>query len=138
MMLHEALAGFAETRGAAPCMLGLGGSRGSWSDVWKRVDAGRRYFAAHRGRVVALALEDGPEAAEVLLSCLLSGAIAFPLPPHATAHEREQLLSGLDVAMILWPEGDIGESASRTWPIASGLTGVTRSRSGSGFDPSRS
>ena len=36
------------------------------------------------------------------------------------------------------PDGDTGASASRTWTMSSGRSGVTRSRSGSGLEPSRS
>jgi fatty-acyl-CoA synthase len=107
MSLHEALAGFGESRERLPCLLGLEND-GSWGAVWLRVSAKRRLYAAHRGRVVAFALEDGPEAVEALLACLISGAIAFPLSPHATPHEREQLLAGLDVALVVGPEGPGG------------------------------
>ncbi len=49
------------------------------------------------------------------------------------------LTSSIELSItVRWPEGDIGASASRTCTIASGSSGVTRSRSGSGLVPSRS
>lgn len=94
---HIGLAERARRAPEAPCLIGL--EAGDWASVWQRLQEARSAYAPHRGRVVAFSLPDGPEAAVALVGCLMSGAIAFPLPPQATAHERERLLSGLDVAL---------------------------------------
>jgi acyl-CoA synthetase (AMP-forming)/AMP-acid ligase II len=99
MSLHEALIGFAERRPDAPCLLGPDG--GDWRTVWARVEQLTRHFAAYRGRVLAFAMADGPRAVEHLVAGLLSGAVVLPLPANATAHERERLLDGLDVAALI-------------------------------------
>lgn len=93
---HLWLAERARQAPSAPCLLGL--ETGDWATVWARLEVARARYAPDRGRVVAFSLEDGPEAAIELVGCLMSGAIAFPLPKQATAHEQERLLAGLDVA----------------------------------------
>jgi fatty-acyl-CoA synthase len=83
----------------APCLLGPEGA--DWGTFVARVRRLAAAFAVDQGRVVAFAMADGPRAVEHLVACLVSGAIAFPLPPSATAHERTRLLEGLDVARLV-------------------------------------
>ncbi|MFN3431046.1 MAG: class I adenylate-forming enzyme family protein, partial [Candidatus Sericytochromatia bacterium] len=77
--------------------------------VYGRLTGLASRFAVHQGRVVAFAMADGPVLAERLVACMMSGAIAFPLPAGATAPEREAALAGLDVALLL--ESALGEDA---------------------------
>lgn len=83
----------------APCLLGPEGC--DWATFMARVRALASVFSADRGRVVAFQMADGPRAAEHLVACLVSGAIVFPLPATATAHERTRALEGLDVARLV-------------------------------------
>jgi acyl-CoA synthetase (AMP-forming)/AMP-acid ligase II len=59
-------------------------------------------------------MADGPRAVEHLVAGLLSGAVVLPLPANATAHERERLLDGLDVAALI-TEPLPGDLAPAAW-----------------------
>lgn len=99
MSLHATLAAHAARRPDAPCLLGPEGA--DWATVYGRLTTLAARFATYQGRVVAFAMPDGPVLAEHLVACLMSGAIAYPLPPGATAPERDAALAGLDLALVL-------------------------------------
>lgn len=99
MSLSARLQSIAAAQPDAPCLLGPEGL--SWRQTADRVEAIAAHLAPERGRVVALAMPEGPDCLMAILGAWAAGAIAFPIGGGATPHERERLLSGLDVA-ALW------------------------------------
>lgn len=114
MTIAETLAAHATARPSAPALVG----HADWATFHARACAAASRFGAHRGRVVALALSDGPLLATLLVGCVMSGAIAFALPPAAPEPERERALAGLDVAALITPD----DAERWTQPGAGGFT----------------
>lgn len=96
MTLHARLERLAASQPDAPCLPGL-----TWQAFFGAVAALAARLAPFAGQVVAVAAPEGPEQAIALVGTLLSGAVALPLPPNTPTAERERLLAGLAVALIL-------------------------------------
>lgn len=95
----------------------------TYGEVWRRIrglaDALAGCAAGRHGRMVALLLPNGPDAALAIVACQIAGVIAVPLNGRLTAPEMRHILADADCRLLLSAGSfiDIATEASRGLPL---------------------